>query len=168
MIAVSAASRALSARYPTQTAIPRLSRLVAVTVDPPAARAAQPPAPVRLAGILVGFEALMAIAFAVVLLVSAVTGAQRAGDVVALGVLFLMFGGGLATVAVGLVAGRRWARSPGLVTQFLLLPVVYSLLGPSRQVALGLATGVLVITTLVLLLGQQSKRWAMDAFDEPD
>jgi len=131
---------------------------------PPAVGPVTPPR-VRLAGVLVGAEALAAIGFAGVLVVSALTGGQRTADVVAQGVLFLLIGAGMAAVAVGLLIGRRWARAPALVIQFLLLPVVYSLIGPSRQVALGLAVGVLVVATMVLLLSQQAKQWAMDSFE---
>lgn len=128
-------------------------------------RAARPPAQVRAAGVLVGLEALAAIGFAGVLSFGALSGTERVGEVVAQGVLFLLFGAGMVAVAAGLLVGRRWARAPALVIQFLLLPVVYSLVGPSRQVAVGLAVGVLVLAALVLLLSQQAKRWAMESFE---
>ena len=129
------------------------------------AQARETPRQVRLAGLLVALEALAAIGFAGVLVFSALSDGGRVADVVAQGVLFLLFGAGMAAVAAGLLVARRWARAPGLVIQFLLLPVVYSLLGPSRQVAVGLAVGVLVVATLVLLLSQQAKRWAMESFE---
>jgi len=48
------------------------------------------------------------------------------------------------------------------VTQLLLLPVVYSLLGPSRQVLLGVLTGVFVLGTFLLLISERSRIWSMD------
>lgn len=133
--------------------------------EAPSGQSAPAPRPVRIAGLLVAAQALAAVGFAGVLLVGALSGAERVADVVAQGVLFLLFGAGMVAVAVGLVSGRRWARAPALVIQFLLLPVVYSLAGPSHQVGVGLAVGVLVVATLALLLGQQAKQWAMESFD---
>lgn len=132
----------------------------------PAGPGTRPPAQVRLAGVLVGVEALAAIGFTVMLLAGAGANGERLGAVIAQGVLFLLLTCGVAAVAVGLVTGRRWARAPGVVIQVLLLPVAYSLIGPSRQVALGLTVGVLAGATLLLLLGQAAKRWAMESFDQ--
>ena len=74
---------------------------------------------------------------------------------------FLLVAVALGTVAVGLLTGRYWARTPALVTQLLLLPVAYSLIGPSRQVVLGLAVGVLVFAAFMLLLNERSRLWSM-------
>ena len=62
-----------------------------------------------------------------------------------------------------LVTGRRWARTPAIVTQLLLLPVVYSLIGPSRQLLLGLLTGAVVFTAFMLLISERSRAWSMGA-----
>jgi len=43
-------------------------------------------------------------------------------------VLALVAAVGLGLVARGLLAGRRWARAPALVTNLILLPVAYGLL----------------------------------------
>jgi hypothetical protein len=64
------------------------------------------------------------------------------------------------TVAVGLAAGRRWARTPAIVLQLLLLPVVYTLLGPNHQLFFGLLSGAVVITALLLLITERSRRWS--------
>jgi hypothetical protein len=76
---------------------------------------------------------------------------------------FLIVALTLGAVAVGLLTGRRWARTPAIVTQLLLLPVVYSLLGPSRQVLLGLAAGAVVFAAFMLLVNERSRRWSMGA-----
>jgi len=129
-----------------------------------------PPTPVRVAGVLVGLQALAAAAFTIALVVGA--GAADLGTGAALGEagFFLLVTVALGAVAGGLLTGRRWARTPALVTQLLLLPVVYSLLGPSRQVLLGLATGAFVFATFMLLLNERSRRWAMgvDPADDPE
>ena len=59
------------------------------------------------------------------------------------------------------MTGRRWARTPAIVTQLLLLPVVYSLIGPSRQLLLGLLTGVVVFAAFMLLISERSRAWSM-------
>jgi hypothetical protein len=65
------------------------------------------------------------------------------------------------------VTGRRWARTPAIVTQLLLLPVVYSLIGPSRQLVLGIVAGAFVVTTFMLLISERSREWSM-GLDLPD
>ena len=67
----------------------------------------------------------------------------------------------LLAVGVGLLVGRRWARTPAIVTQLLLLPVVYSLVGESRQLVLGIITGVYVAATFLLLISERSRGWSM-------
>lgn len=132
---------------------------------PPPAEVRDPPTPVRAAGVLVGVQALAAAVFTVALVVRAVgTGAGQAGSVGAgpvLGeaVFFLLVTAALGAVAAGLVTGRRWARTPALVTQLLLLPVVYSLLS-SRQLLLGVLCGALVFVAFMLLLNERSRIWS--------
>jgi len=122
-----------------------------------------PPAPVRLAGVLVGLQALGAAAFTVVVAMRA--GEADLGPAAALGEagFFLLVAVALGAVAWGLVTGRRWARTPAIVTQLLLLPVVYSLIGPSRQLLLGLLTGAVVFAAFMLLIGERSRAWSMGA-----
>jgi len=75
---------------------------------------------------------------------------------------FVLIGLALLGVGVGLVAGRRVARTPAIVTQLLLLPVVYALIGPSQQLLLGIVAGGYVITTFLLLISEPSRMWSMD------
>jgi hypothetical protein len=119
--------------------------------------------PVRAAGVLVGLETLAAAVFAVVLALRATATQLGMGAVVGEAVFFLLVAVALGAVAAGLVTGRRWARTPAIVTQLLLLPVVYSLLGPSRQVLLGLAAGAVVFAAFMLLVNERSRRWSMGA-----
>ena len=122
-----------------------------------------PPTPVRLAGVLVGLQALAGAVFTVVLAVRA--GEADLGMAAALGEagFFLLVAVALGAVAWGLVTGRRWARTPAIVTQLLLLPVVYSLIGPSRQLLLGLLTGAVVFAAFMLLISERSRAWSMGA-----
>jgi hypothetical protein len=123
--------------------------------------------PVRAAGALVGLEALAAAAFAVVLAMRATATQPGMGAVVGEAVFFLLVAVALGAVAAGLVTGRRWARTPAIVTQLLLLPVVYSLIGPSRQVLIGLVAGAVVFAAFMLLINERSRMWSMGA-DLPD
>ncbi|MDN5920131.1 MAG: hypothetical protein L0I76_34365 [Pseudonocardia sp.] len=132
----------------------------------PASEAA--PQNVRVAGVLVAAQGAVAVVFAVVLAVRAV-GAE--GQSLGLGLaeagFFLLIGAAVAAVGFGLTRGRRGVRSPAIVIQLLLLPVVYSLIGPSRQLLLGLAAGAVVILTFMLLISDQARRWSMGD-DYPD
>ena len=116
---------------------------------------------VRLAGVLVGLQALAGAAFTVVLALR--VGEADLGTAAALGEagFFLLVAVALGAVAWGLVTGRRWARTPAIVTQLLLLPVVYSLIGPSRQLLLGLLAGAVVFAAFMLLISERSRAWSM-------
>jgi hypothetical protein len=117
--------------------------------------------PVRAAGVLVGLETLAAAVFAVVLALRATATQLGTGAVVGEAVFFLLVAVALGAVAAGLVTGRRWARTPAIVTQLLLLPVVYSLIGPSQQLVLGLVAGVVVAAAFMLLISERSRAWSM-------
>ena len=111
---------------------------------PPASDVA--PQNVRVAGALVAAQGAVAVVFAVVLAVRSLGSAGRAtGPGTAEAVFFLLIGA--AVVAI--------------VIQLLLLPVVYSLLGPSKQLLLGIVSGAVVILTFLLLISDQSRRWSM-------
>jgi hypothetical protein len=128
----------------------------------------QAPSQVRLAGVLVGTQGLIGLGFAVALVVRAVT-VEDTGllvrDIVGEAGYFVLIGAALVAVGLGLVAGRRWARTPAIVTQLLLLPVVYTLIGPSRQLLLGIVAGVFVAGTFLLLISEASRAWSMGLDD---
>lgn len=128
---------------------------------------AGPPPQVRLAGLLVGLQGLLGLGFAVALVIRSTSTQGRAIDVLGEAAYFLVIGGALVAVGVGLLTGRRWARTPAIVTQLLLLPVVYSLLGPSRQLLLGLVAGAVVFAAFMLLIGERARNWSM-GLDLPD
>ncbi len=132
-------------------------------VDEPRTGAGAPPPQVRLAGVSVGVEGLAGVVFAAVLAVRSLP--EAAGEAG----FFALLGAALVAVGIGLLTGRRWARTPAIVTQLLLLPGVYSLLGPSRQLVLGIVSGVFVIATFLLLIGERSREWSMglDLTDPP-
>ncbi len=120
-----------------------------------------PPAPVRAAGVLVGVQALAAALFTGALVVRASGSQFGTGLVLGQAAFFVLVAATVGAVAVGLLTGRRWARTPALVVQLLLLPVVYSLIGPSRQIVLGLVSGAVVFAAFMLLLNERSRAWSM-------
>ena len=122
---------------------------------------------VGVAGALVGVQGLLGVAVAVWFAVLALADGPVDGAVLGEAGYFLVMGAGLLAVGSGLIMGRRWARTPAIVTQLLLLPFVYSLLGGSRQLALGLLAGAVVLSAFLLLISERSREWAMDR-GEPD
>lgn len=124
------------------------------------------PVQVRLAGVLVAVQALVAIGFAAVIGVQATELALPISVVLGETVYFVIIGLALLGVGVGLTLGRRGARTPAIVTQLLLLPVVYSLIGPSQQLLLGIVAGIYVVITFLLLISEPSRTWSM-GLDQP-
>ena len=117
-----------------------------------------PPPQIRVAGVLVGLQGVAALVFAV--LVGVQAAGQSFGSVLGEVGYFVVTGLALVFVGAALSTGRRGARTPAIVTQLLLLPVVYSLIGPSRQLALGIAAGIYVVVTFLLLISERSRVWA--------
>jgi hypothetical protein len=127
----------------------------------------RPPPQVRLAGGLVGVQGLIGLGFAVALLLRAGSADLPVSFVLGESALFVVLGGALVAAGVALVVGRRWARTPAIVAQLLLLPVVYSLIGPSRQLVPGIVAGLFVVATFMLLISERSREWSM-GLDLPD
>jgi hypothetical protein len=136
-------------------------------VSPDPSVPAGPPPQVRAAGVLVAVQALLALVFAGFLVVRASSAELPVSFVLGEAGYFAVIGAALLAVGLGLLAGRRWARTPAIVTQLLLLPVVYSLIGPSRQLVLGIVAGAVVITAFLLLISERSRMWSM-GLDLPD
>jgi len=136
-------------------------------VNPDPTVPAGPPPQVRLAGALVAVQALLALGFAGLLVLRVSSAELPVSFVLGEAGYFAVIGAALLAVGIGLVGGRRWARTPAIVTQLLLLPVVYSLLGPSRQLLLGVVAGAYVVTTFLLLISERSRTWSM-GLDLPD
>lgn len=99
------------------------------------------------------------LAFAVVIGIQAQ--GQSFGSVLGEVGYFVVIGLAVLFVGAALLTGRRGARTPAIVTQLLLLPVVYSLIGPSQQLLLGIAAGVYVVATFLLLISERSREWAL-------
>jgi hypothetical protein len=120
------------------------------------------PRQVQLAGIGVAAEAVAGLIATIVLLTGSDTAALPVASVIGEAAMFVLCAAAVGFVGWGLVTGRRWARTPAIVIQLLLLPVVYSLIGPSRELLLGIATGIVVAGIFLLLLSEQARTWSMD------
>ncbi|RTL67411.1 MAG: hypothetical protein EKK42_13745 [Pseudonocardiaceae bacterium] len=125
----------------------------------------QAPPQIRLAGIVVALQGLVGIVFGVVLLVRGLGADVPLRYVLGEMGYFVVVGVACVAIGIGLLRGRRWARSPAIVVELLLLPVVYSLLGPSKQIVWGIVVGVVVIATFLLLISERSRVWALDLHD---
>lgn len=128
-----------------------------------------PPSTFRSAGVLVALQGLVALVVAVVLLVRAVGGVEdSAANGYGTAGWFAVVGVAVGAAGGALVAGKRWARAIALVVQFLLLPVVWSLLTDSHQPLYGALLGLVVITILVLLFSPPSSRWMAAEYGDVD
>ena len=128
----------------------------------PAPAAPATPPQIRLGGLSVAVQGIVGIVFAVVLLVRGLSAGDGLRFALGESGYFLLIGAALVAVGIGLVRGRRWGRSPAIVAELLLLPVVYSLLGPSKQVVWGIVVGIVVIATFLLLISEPARRWSAD------
>jgi len=111
------------------------------------------PAPLVLAAVLLGVEALAAIAFGAM----ALTQIRMSRASLGFGVALMMLGYGLLLVPVarGVLRGRRWSRGPAAATQLILLPIAWSFRSsPTTAVAVALAA--IAIGIIVGLLHPRS------------
>jgi hypothetical protein len=110
-------------------------------------RSATPAARVVAGG--VALEGLLLAGYAVFVVVESVRGqAQDRVGALVLAVVALALAAGLAAVAWGVLEGRRWARSPGLVWQ--VLQVLVALSGTVEPRA---AAVVLIVLAVAVALG---------------
>jgi hypothetical protein len=134
-------------------------------VDEPSAADTAPvaaPVSVRIAGVLVGVQGLAGFGYAIAVLVGAFTHTRGAvGNLYAEAGFFAIMGAIIVTVAVGLLRGQPWTRTPAAVLQLIFLGIAWYVFGPSGQVVVGVATAVFCVATLVLLFTAQARAWAI-------
>ncbi|MFB9904827.1 hypothetical protein [Allokutzneria oryzae] len=119
------------------------------------------PTAVRAAGALVGLQGLAGVVFVVALVVRALTGAPEPGKVFGEAGYFAVLTAGVVATAVGLLLAKRWARTPAVVTQLLLLGVAWYAFGPSHQYVYGGLAAIYCAAPLVLLFTAPARDWAM-------
>lgn len=124
--------------------------------DPPPISIPPPPA-VRVAGLLLAFQTLGIVVLAAIIVFS-----RHEADakwVLATCSYFLLIACFVGAAASGILRGRRWARSPGLTVQILILAVGFYLAFPSGQLTQGVAVMILGAGTGALLVGRQATEW---------
>jgi hypothetical protein len=125
------------------------------------------PRPVGIAGVLVGIQSLAGFAFVVAVLVG--SGSQSMTNRLGEAGYFLLLSAGIAAVAVGLWRGARWARTPAIVVELLLVGVAWYALGGAQRPELGIPVGVYCLAVIVLLFLRGSRQWAArDHIDDAD
>ncbi|MBP2474539.1 hypothetical protein JOF53_003411 [Crossiella equi] len=119
------------------------------------------PTSVRVAGLLVGLQGLAGVVLVLALVVRALSGAPKPGDVFGEAGYFAVLTAGVIAAAVGLLRGRRWARSPAVVVELLLLGVAWYTLGPSGRWFVGSLAALYCLTVLVLLFTTHARAWVL-------
>ena len=121
------------------------------------------PAPreVRLAGAVTALPGLAMLVFVVILLSGIDGGSGPGNNVVAEAGYYLVVSAGTLACAIGLVLGKTWARSPGVVVALLLIGVGWYTGGPGGQPEFGVPIGLLGVLVLVLLFRRPSRAWAL-------
>ncbi|AZI57502.1 hypothetical protein EH165_04315 [Nakamurella antarctica] len=125
-------------------------------VDPPPLSILPPPT-VRIVALVAAFEA-----FAVLVVAGVVIAARKDADLkwaLATAAYFVALTVLIAAVSKGLFQGRRWARTPALVINLIVLLVGFYLAFPSGQLAPGLAMMVLGGASVGLLVSKSSSEW---------
>jgi hypothetical protein len=114
------------------------------------------------AAVVVALQGALGVLFAVVLFVRALDSSVRVVDVIGEAGYFAVLGGGVLAVAVALFRGRRWARTPALVVQVLLIGVAWYASVPSGRPQFGLPVGLVCLAVGAALLGRPAREWVGD------
>jgi hypothetical protein len=143
-----------------------------VTTEPdPPPLSIPPPGAVRLAAGLVLLEALGLVVLAGVNLVSGLAESVAVGRTLAQVAYYLVIAAALVLCAIGLLRGRRWARTPSLVVQFVVFAIGVWLIAPSDQLLWGPLLVLVGVAGAVLLLSKPANAWISRfplPFAEPD
>ena len=135
-----------------------MSHPVPFTAEPEA-EAGPTPTPVRVAGVLVAIQGLGVIALAVSIGISGFRNHATVGQLLGQVAYFVVIA--LALVALGgaLWLGKRWARTPVIVSQIVLVAVGYWMAVPSDRPVWGGSVALAGVVTGGLLLLPASAGW---------
>lgn len=117
----------------------------------------QVPRTVRAAGALVGVQGLCGLAFVVSVFVG---GTQPMSNRLGEAGYFVLLSAGVLAVAIGLLRGARWARTPAAVVQVLLIGVAYYALHSASRPEIGLPVAAYCVAVVVLLFTKRARDWA--------
>ncbi len=120
------------------------------------------PAPrtIRVAGGIVAAQGCVGLAVGVLLVARALPHPGAVGAVFGEAAYFMLLGGGVAAAGVGLLRSRRWARTPSLLLQLLLLGAAWYAVGPSGVPQYGIPVALLCLLVAGLLLSPAARGWA--------
>jgi len=118
-----------------------------------------PPVSVRVAALLVGLQGLGLLVLAGVTVASGVRHHARGTQLAAQGAYFVVLGLLLVLVASGLLRGRRWARSPALVAEAVVIAIGMWLAFPSDRPAWGIGLIIVGGVTFALLVTPAANHW---------
>ncbi len=129
-----------------------------VPVDPPPITI-PPPRPVAVAALLVLVEAVGVLVLAGVTVFSGLVAGAPFGQVAAQGMYYLVISVLLAACGTAVLRGRRWGRTPSLLTQIVLIAIGIWLITPSGQVAWGIILMLVGAVTGGLLVSRPANEW---------
>lgn len=131
-----------------------------MTIEPdPPPISIPPPRPVVVAAYLVLLEALGLVVLSGVNLVSGLSEGLSVGRTLAQVAYYLVLAAALAFCAVGLLRGRRWARTPSLVAQVVVFAIGVWLIAPSGQYLWGPLLVLIGGAGAGLLLSRPANAW---------
>lgn len=137
--------------------------------DPAPAEQSGPPATVLAAGVVVTFEGAVGIICAIIILGRAIAGHSETGiSGYGTAAWFAAIFGAVLVAGIALLRGRRGGRGVGIITQILLAPVVFSLLGQSHQVVWGILLLLIIIPGFVLLVHPRTSAWMNRSYDSDE
>lgn len=118
-----------------------------------------PPGTVRVAAILVALQGLGLVVLAGMTLVSGISHDARGAQLGAQVAYFVVLGAALVFVASGLLRGRRWARTPALVAEVVVVAVGMWMAFPSERLGQGIAVIGVGVLTFGLLVSPRANHW---------
>jgi hypothetical protein len=137
----------------------------------PAVSTEEVPRTVRIAAVLTALQAAAGLVFALVLLVRTIvlgSGGLPSTDIYGEVGYYLVLSGAILAVGIGLWRGKRWARTPTLLLQLLLLGVAWYFFGTTRQPVAGAVVGVPALAVLWFLFNRAGRSWAFPAKAVPE
>jgi len=131
---------------------------VTVPADPPPITIPPPP-PVALAGLLVLVEAFGVLVLAGFTVVAGLVADAPFGQVAAQGMYYLVIAALIAACGTAVLRGRRWGRTPSLLTQIVMIAIGIWLIAPSGQLIWGILLILIGGATGGLLVSPSANGW---------